>query len=273
MTLAQGKATLARETAEYLIRKFGKEAAGEGVETLSRKIEVLAIKNGDDAIRATRRIGPRVFHIVEEAGEHGVETVKLMAKYGDDAIWVVTKRNRMAVFLKYGDNAAESMMKHGEIAEPLIESFGKPAAGALTAVSTQSGRRLAMMSADGQLAKIGRTPELLDVIFKHGDRAMDFIWRNKGSLAVAAALTAFLANPEPFLDGTSDVGKFATEHVVQPIVSVPGQVATEAARKVDWNAVALCSVLAVVLLAGAKMWFSYRSRLRKAKGSASKPTG
>jgi hypothetical protein len=33
--------------------------------------------------------------------------------------------------VKFGDNAAEAMMKHGEIADPLLHSMGEPAAGAL----------------------------------------------------------------------------------------------------------------------------------------------
>jgi hypothetical protein len=266
VAFAQGKATIARETAEYVLRRFAPEAEKVGAEALTRKIESLAIKGGDDAILATRKIGPRIFRIVEEAGEHGVDSVKLMAKFGDDAVWVVAKPSRMAIFLKYGDSAAQSMIRHGEISEPLLEAFGKPAAGALSAVSARSGRRLAMMSADGELAKIGRTPELLDVVAQKGDRAMDWIWRNKGALTVAAALTAFIANPEPFLDGTSDMAKFATEHVAQPIVSIPGQVATEAARKLNWNALAFCSVLAVSSLVGARMWLRHRPRLEKAKG-------
>ena len=121
--------------------------------------------------------------------------MKLMAKYGDEAVWVVAKPKRMAIFVKFGDNAADAMIKHGEIAEPLLQSIGRPAAGAHKAVSSQNGGRLAMMAADGDLAKIGKTAELLEVVAKYGDRAMDFIWRNKGSLTVATALTAFLTNP------------------------------------------------------------------------------
>jgi hypothetical protein len=42
--------------------------------------------------------------------------------------------------------------------------------------------------------KTGRHGELLQVIATHGDRAADWVWRNKGVLAGGAALTAFLAN-------------------------------------------------------------------------------
>jgi hypothetical protein len=52
-----------------------------------------------------------------------------------------------------------------------------------------------MLMADGELTKVGRAQELLGVVAKYGDPAMDFIWRNKGILAGGATLTAFLANP------------------------------------------------------------------------------
>lgn len=54
---------------------------------------------------------------------------------------------------------------------------------------------------------------------KPGDHAADFIWRNKGVLASGAALTAFLANPEPFLNGKRDLAQVATDGVVKPVVS------------------------------------------------------
>ncbi len=258
ISLAQGKATLAREAAEYLMRKFGKEASKVGVETLTRKIETLAIKHGDDVFIAVRKVGPRTLRIVEDAREHGTKSVKLMARYGDDAVWVVAKKNRMAIFVKYGDHAAEGMMKHGEIAEPLLTSFGKPAAGALKAVSSQNGRRLAMLAEDGQLAQIGQTPELLEVVAKHGDRAADFIWRNKGALTFTAALTAFLVNPELFLDGATDITKIVAVNAVKPIADVPGKVASEAARNTNWTVVVVCGVCVLGLFAGARLWLRHR---------------
>ena len=181
-----------------------------------------------------------------------------MAKYGDEAVWVVAKPNRMAIFLKLGDGAAESMMKHGEIAEPLLESIGKPAAAALKTISSQNGRRLAMLANDGTLNQIGKMPELLDVVVKHGDRAMDFIWRNKGALTVGAALVAFLANPQPFLDGTKDITKIVAENVAKPIASVPGQVADHAARNTNWTVVSLAILGVIAGIVGLKVWLKQR---------------
>ncbi|MGH7134683.1 MAG: hypothetical protein ACREHD_03025 [Pirellulales bacterium] len=87
----------AREAAEFVLRKFGKEAEEQGLQTLSKKIESLGLKYGDDAVTAVKKVGPRTFRCVDEAGENGLQAVKLMAKHGDDAFWVVAKKNRLAL--------------------------------------------------------------------------------------------------------------------------------------------------------------------------------
>jgi len=241
-----------QEAAEYVFRKGGKEATELGLETITKKIETLVLKYGDDAVVAVKKAGPKTFRIVEEAGENGLVSVKLLARYGDDAVWVVAKKKRLAIFVKFGDDAAESLMKHGEIAESLLGSFGKPAAGALKAVSTQNGRRLAMMADDATLSRIGRTDELLAVVAKYGDGAMNFIWNNKGALTVAATLTAFLANPQPFIDGTVDITKTGVEGVVTPV-------ATEIGKNTNWTLILGSSVLIVGAIVALKLWLRHRA--------------
>jgi hypothetical protein len=245
---------VAKEAAEYVLRKFGREAEEQGLQTLTRNIEKLGLKYGDDAVTAVKRVGPRAFRLIDEAGDNGLNAIRLLARYGDDAAWVVAKPNRLALFGKYGDDAAEAMIKQGRIAEPLIESIGTPAAGALKVVSTQNGRRLAMMTEDGTLARIGRTDALLGVVGKYGDRAMNFIWRNKGTLALGAALTAFLADPQPFLDGTVELTKTVTESVAKPL-------AAEIGRSADWTLVLPAMAAVAALLLGVKAWLRHRLKM------------
>ncbi|MCX7699795.1 MAG: hypothetical protein N2039_02865 [Gemmataceae bacterium] len=246
-TFAQGRAAAARELAEYLMRKFGKESVEEGVETLTKKVEPLLFRYGDDAANALRKVGPRVFRLVDDAGVHAPDAIKLMARYGDEAVWVVADKKRMAIFLKHGDDAAEAMMKHQAIVEPLLESVGRPAATALKPLSKQNARRLVMLAEDGDLARIGRTEELLAVIGRYGDKAADFVWRHKGSLAVGAVLTAFLADPEPFINGAKDLAKVVGEAAVKPLAEVPQQVAVEAAKRTNWTLIGLTTIAAVGL--------------------------
>ena len=258
---AQGKAAIAREMAEYVMKKFGKEVADEGVETLTRKIETVILKYGDDGVVAVKNVGPRSFRLIEEAGENGVESVKLMAKYGDEAVWVVGKKGRLAIFVKYGDDAAEAMIKHGEIAEPLIGKFGDSAALALKSVSSQNARRISMLDDAGELAAIGRTPELLTVVGRYGDAAMDFVWKNKGALTVAATLTAFLSDPEPFINGTRDLAQTVGTSLVQPI-------AQEVAKRTNWTVVILTLIGIACGIFGLRYWIRSQPRVATSNGTS-----
>ena len=202
---AQGKGAIIRESAEYVLGKFGREAAKEGIDGLTHKIELLILRHGDDAIIAVRKVGTGTFRLVEAAGDHGSSAVKLLAKYGDDAVWVVARKNRLAIFVKYGDDACEAMMKHGEVAEPLLETAGRPAASALKLVSTQNGRRLALMESSGNLARIGRTAEILETVGRFGDGAAEFIFTQKETLERPSAANAFLADPDSFISGSRNL--------------------------------------------------------------------
>jgi hypothetical protein len=237
------KSEVIREGVELVLRKFGKEVAqelGDGAEqVLARKMEALATKYGErEAMAAVERVGPRAFRLAEQAGEDAApQAVKLMGRVGDDAVWVIGRPRSMALFARYGDDAADAMIKHKEIAEGLIEQFGPPASRALKSLDGQGARRLAMMAEDGQLAAIPQRAELLDTVGKYGDRAMDWVWRNKGALATAGMVAAFVHNPQPFIDGTAKIADVAGDKVLKPVL---GQVAA----RTNWTAV-ICTVIGV----------------------------
>src|SRR5207253_2120829 len=122
------------ELAEYVMSKFGKEAAEVGLEKLTVRIEALAVKYGDDALKAVRSVGPRGLRLIEEAGENSTKVIQLLGRHGDKALWIVENPGRLGLFARFGDDAAEAMLKHKGLAEPLIETLKGPAAKALTAV-------------------------------------------------------------------------------------------------------------------------------------------
>lgn len=250
----------ARETAEYIVKKFSRDVGEQGVETLAARIEKLAVAHGDDAIEAVRKVGPKALRLADDAGEQGALAVRLLARHGDDAAqYIVARPKALALAARYGDDAAEVLVKHKEIAEPVVDQFGESAVRALKNVDPQNGRRIAMMLNEGDLAKIGRTNELFDVVGKYGDKAMDFVWRNKGTLAVSAALTAFLTNPEPFVQGTADLAKFTVGAVAQ----APTELAKEAARTTDWTRVTVVGIGAVLVLSLARTWFRHRAAMKR----------
>jgi hypothetical protein len=78
---------------------------------------------------------------------------------------------------------------------------GGAAIGAINSINRQNAQRLAMLSEDGSLDKLGRSGEVLSVVGKWGNDAMNFIWRNKGALTVATLLGTFLKDPEIYIKG------------------------------------------------------------------------
>lgn len=261
---ADVKTQAVRETTEFVMRKFAKEAGAEGAEQLSRQIESLAAKHGDDALAAVKNVGPKALKVAAEAGEQSGTAVRAMARYGDDGVeWIAKNPEGLALASRYGDDAAAALVKHKGVAGPLVDEFGKSGAAALNAVDAQAGRRLAMLAADGELKHIGRSDELLGVVAKYGDKAANFIWDHKGALAVTAGLTAFLNNPEPFINGTADLAGVVGENVVKPLVEIPGKVAGEAAVRLDWT---VAVIVVGMLFALTQVWRAYlrhRAELRR----------
>jgi hypothetical protein len=62
-----------------------------------------------------------------------------------------------------------------------------------------------------------RTEELRTRVGRYGDRAPDFVRRYKGARAVSAAPAAFLADPEPFLDGSRGLAEEAASTAARPV--------------------------------------------------------
>lgn len=135
---------------------------------------------------------------------------------------------------------------------PVLAMAGQSAAAALRTVSTKGGRQMKMMLDQGELVKIGRTSELLDVVGKYGDSAMSFVWQNKGALLVGTALAAFLSDPEPFINGTKELATVAANVALEPI-------AREIGARTNWT-VTICglAIVSVTYLAF-KQWLR-RSR-------------
>jgi len=244
-TVAGAKTKAAREAAEYIMKKFSKEAVKEGEEGIATRLEKLAAKHGDEVFEAARRSGPRGIRILEDLGDNSEPAMKLLTKYGEKAVEVAKQPKSLALATRFGDDAAEALIRHPGVAEPVIEGFGKPAATAMKRLNGQNARRLAMMVDDGSLAKIPQTEDLFGVIGKYGDRGMDFIWKHKGVFAAGTVAAAFWSNPQPFIDGTADVTKDVAKTFAK---GVAGPLAEEASKHVPWGV--FYSVLGVLALGG-----------------------
>lgn len=211
--------TAVRETAEYVMAKFGRGAAGRTVDEIAETTARTTARYGDDVLPLVRRGGHDAIRVLDQAGDKAPDVLRLYARKGDEAMWIISQPRKLTIFLKHGDTAADALLKHPGIAEDLIEHFGDDAAGALNAISRGGAQRLAMVSDQGLLAATPRSRELLPVIRQYGDSAMDFIWKNKGALTVATILATFLADPQAYVTGAKSL---IVEPVVTPILrSIP----------------------------------------------------
>jgi hypothetical protein len=250
------KSKAAREAAEYIMRKFGKEVGKDPVETLTEKFTQISARHGEEALIALRKAGPRGFQILVDAGEHAPDAVKLIERFGQEASWIVSTPKGMTTFLKYGDEDARVLITHRAVAEPIIERFGESAVHALGPLSPQSGRRLAMLVEEGTIIQGSRAAEVLQVIAQGGNKAMEFIWKNKGALTVTAGLTAFLARPEPFIDGTISLA----EVVSRPATEAAKEIGGEVGRRTNWTVVLLAAMGLLTALVGGQWWLKNRAQ-------------
>jgi hypothetical protein len=234
-----------REAMQYVGKKFSREVAEEGAERVSVRLTRLATTHGEEAVsKAFRKVGPRAGRLVEQAGDQGGIAVRLLAKHGNEAIPLIGRTTALSAVARYGDDAAVALMKHGTVGEQLVGRFAKDGVEVLAKVTPQSGRRLAMLAAQGQLK-----PELMQVIKRFGDPACEFVWRNKGALAVGATLTAFVTQPGPFLDGTQKLTAVVADATVKPL-------AVGVANNTNWTLIGTL-VTSIVAIAG-YLWASSR---------------
>jgi hypothetical protein len=254
--------TVVRETVEYITKKFSKEAAEEGTELLTKKLEQAAAKYGDDAIEAARKVGPAALKSIDEAGQYGAAAARAMSRHGDQAVAAVLRRPQaLEMAARYGDDAVDVMVKHKGIAEGLIRESGESAVKALKSVGDDGAVQLANMAGNQATRAIVQDPKVLGVVARYGDRAMNFIWRNKGGLAVGAGLAAFLADPEPFINGTRDLASVVGENIVRPVVD-------RAAATIDWMVVAIGVLMIGGLLLVMRSYRRHRVEVRRAAAGA-----
>lgn len=226
-------APVVREASEYILRKFGKGVGGRTVDEIAEATTKAVARHGDGALPFLRSSGHVGFEALKNAGEQAPDVIRLYARRGDEAIWVVSEPGKLAIFLKHGDSAADALLRHPGIADTLIGRFGDDAVGALNGISRQSAQRLGRAADEGLLTATNRSPELLAVVREYGDEAMDFIWRNKGALTVVSVLATFLKEPELYIRG---VRELAIEPIVAPIV-----------QGVNWSLVVPGALLLVFL--------------------------
>ena len=251
------------ETVEYLSKKFGKEMAETTVETVTKKVEVLAAKYGDNVVLdAAKKVGPQALKYADQAGDLAGDSLRIMARYGDNAIRVVSNPQALQLAAKYGDNATEAIIKHGpDMMAPVLSKYGDDAARAMSKLNQQEAIELATKITDGQLAKLAEPKKILNVIGQYGDNAMVFINKHWKALAVGTVCVAFVNDPEPFINGTKELVVGSADVVARNIVK---PISDSVAGGVNWNIFLGIVAVGVLGLIGLKIVLKQRAAAKTA---------
>jgi hypothetical protein len=256
-----------QEAIEFAAKRFGRDVTKYGSKTLTADLVRQSAKYGDEVIVVFRKLGPESLKWIDNAGALGDDAVRLLSKHGTDGRWILQQPLGLTNFAKYGDDYVRVMAKHPGVAGPLVKQFGKKSLPALKKLSPSGARRLGLIATEPAFLKMGKTSALLDCVAKFGDDAAEFIWKNKGALAVSAVLTAFLVNPEPFIQGIANLGDAASDAVSDIADKAADDIAPLIAESIKiMGIMGLCFLMIIKLpwLVG-KVWLEIKKVNRKLK--------
>lgn len=251
-----------REVAESVAEQLGKTGSKELIEQASKDLAEVTARCGDEAPVAVERHGASALRVMKNAGnEAGDYLPRAINQYGSDAIRLAESPAGRAVLREGNQSVIKALAKHSESALPMIRDVGESAARALGNVDYVNGRRLIQMHRDRSFSQAD-FDQLLRVVEKYGDRACEWIWRNKKVLTTAGAVAVFAKDPMPFIDGVIDLAR----------VLFGGPI--EAAVRAVIQRVNVNLWIGVCLVVGGVWWlFKRRRRLARIGGSASQVRG
>ncbi|HAS83241.1 MAG TPA: hypothetical protein DCS43_11365 [Verrucomicrobia bacterium] len=215
-----GKAV--REIAEALAEQAGKKASKEFVETTAVQLENIAGKCGGESLDVISKHGLVAFRVFKNAGDDAGEyLVKAIRIYGDDALRIAQSSAGRSVLRSGSDAAIRAVARHSDAVVPLIQRYGDDGVAALVKLSPANGRRLLQM-VDANTLPASRLRDVLATIGKYGDKSLEFVWKHRKVLTSAALLTAFISDPEPYLNGFKDITLGVIDTAVSPVAEGVG---------------------------------------------------
>jgi hypothetical protein len=172
-----------------------------------------------------------------------------------------------------GREATEAVSRHSnQVCQKVVNAFGDEGGRALSALSAESGERLAQLAPD--LARHPEGSKWLATIAQHGDAAVTWLWQCKGSLAVATAATAVLLRPAEFIEASEHVATEAItttgKHVVQPLIDqtalhVAEPLIREVAAPVTRQALPSLGLATTGMVCAGGGWYLWRYRRRASR--------
>ena len=248
---------LARPLLKLVPQRVVRAGRSPAVRTSAQRLAALTSRYGPEVRQAVSKVGPAALEVLEQGGPQVAAKLRLLAQHGAPALRLVQNPQPWHLVSRSGAAGTEAWLRHGTLVEPLLRTWGRPAAQALNRLSPRSARRLAVVLTEPAFRTSPHASRLFQVLAERGEAALQFVWRHKGTLAVSAVLVAFLNDPDPFLTGAADLTALAAQHAVAPLTEVPREMVGTLARSVQGK-VLLGAGLSLVLIGS---WLRSRRRI------------
>ncbi|MEQ1697872.1 MAG: hypothetical protein ABL901_18725 [Hyphomicrobiaceae bacterium] len=269
---AHAYGNVAARTALSMMRSAGYRAAAQGMRgiattMLSRQLTRLGTRHGIHALRLARVSGPNGMRILASVGDNGVARLASTARTRGlvNTLYLMERPQTLKLVVQHGDEAASALLKHPGLAADAIEKFGSIGAQAIDKLDKPAARQFTKFLVDQSPAQ---APKLVEIIEKYGTPAMNFIWNNKGALAVTTGAAAFYNDPEPFINGTKTL-------LVEPVTVGISKTIEHIGPRVDWNWVVM--PIAIIMFMGfggvGLIWRIRRQWSEHAAGAQISPRG
>ncbi len=201
--LASGALTTAARGLVKSGEKLLAEGAEEGLEQAARRGTPQAARALATTVERAAAPSLRFSNVARTLAPAQLRVVeRLLTQFGPEAIEASA---RLAT--AYGDDAVRVVQALGRRGRYYLEVHGK---------TVTQGLRLAN--------KAGHGERYLALLARYGDRFVKHLDQHKLLYGGGAALTAFLVNPEPFVDATGKLAGTVAEKVVVPVgreIAVP----------------------------------------------------
>lgn len=238
-------ARAAREMMDAAVQRSSSRAFSRLVRESPDQVLAIARRYGDDGLVAVSRHGrPAMRVLLNSSDEAAAPVLRMIQRHGDDAVRMGQSPQGLRILATENDTMFRVMHQTRGQAYPLLDRYGPRGADVLSRLSASESRQLIQLQR-GRHFSDSQFRQILDVVGEYGDRALRFIWEHKGTLALASVFVAFVADPQPFIDGTKDL----TGLVMQTAAEQAGETVRSVFAMIRWN-VWIGVLLAVV---GAKI--------------------
>ncbi|WP_308644947.1 hypothetical protein [Oceanotoga sp.] len=167
------------------------------ISLLDDTVKLIFKQFGDDGVKLLSKYGDDAVKIATKYGDDGV---KLLSKYGDDAVKITTKYGDDGVKLlsKYGDDAVKITTKYGDDGVKLLSKYGDDASKYITKYG------------DKIVPSLNKYSKLSDdVIIKYGDdliKTSNKVTNSSDLIAVSSAIKTHPENTVKIIEITKKYG-------------------------------------------------------------------